>query len=154
MLWSTKHRYPGLFYLSERKKCFPRSEYRDFDFQNSFLQKKASAWIFWKKIHFLQNRDDCKPFSQKKILLHIFLCGFPLIPINRNTSILRKFKKAISKFKKNAITISFMKNLNFISTNSSSQFITIYLYYTYVIICFFRLFLDPFGYSARNKILV
>ena len=67
-------------------------------------------------------------------LLHIFLYSFVLIPINRSTSILRKFKKAISKFKKNAITISFTKNLNFISTNSSSQFITIYLYYIYVII--------------------
>lgn len=29
-----------------------------------------------------------------------------------------------------------MKNLNFISKNSSLQFITIYLYYIYVIICF------------------
>lgn len=47
-----------------------------------------------------------------------------------------------------------MKNLNFISANSSLQFITIYLYYIYVIICFFRLFLEPFEYSARNKILV
>ena len=74
-------------------------------------------------------------------LLHIFLCIFALIPINKNTSILRKFNKAISKFKKNAITISFIKNLNFISANSSLQFITIYLYYVYVIICFFGFFL-------------
>lgn len=90
-----------------------------------------------KKNTFFQNRDEWKPFSQKKmLLLHIFLCGFPLIPINRNTSILRKFKKAISKFKKKAITISSMKNLNFISTNSSLQLITIYSCYIYVIICF------------------
>lgn len=78
-------------------------------------------------------------FAKKMFLLHIFLCGFPLIPINRNTSILRKFKKkkkTISKFKKNAITISFMKNLNFISANSSLKSTTIYLYYIYVIICF------------------
>ena len=47
-----------------------------------------------------------------------------------------------------------MKNLNFISTNSSLQFITIYLYYIYVIICFFRFSLETFEYSARDKILV
>lgn len=93
-------------------------------------------------------------FAKKKFLLHIFLCSFALIPINRSTSILRKFKKkAISKFKKNAITISSMKNLNFFSTNSSLQFITIYLYYIYVIICFFRFSLETFGYSARIKSL-
>lgn len=34
-----------------------------------------------------------------------------------------------------------MKNLNFISTNSSLEFITIYLYYIYVIICFLGFFL-------------
>lgn len=34
-----------------------------------------------------------------------------------------------------------MKNLNFISTNSSLQFIIIYLYYNYVTICFFGFFL-------------
>lgn len=78
-------------------------------------------------------------------LLHISLRSFALIPINKITSILRKFKKkAISKLKKNAITISSMKNLNFISTNSSLQFITIYLYYIYVIICFFRFSLETF----------
>lgn len=33
-----------------------------------------------------------------------------------------------------------MKNLNFISTNSSLQFITIYLYYIYVIVCFLGFF--------------
>lgn len=46
-----------------------------------------------------------------------------------------------------------MKNLNFISANSSLQFITIYLYYIYVIICFFRFSLETFKYSARIKSL-
>ena len=94
-----------------------------------------------KKHIFFRTGTNENPFRKKMFLLHIFLCIFALIPINKNTSILRKFNKAISKFKKNAITISFIKNLNFISANSSLQFITIYLYYIYVIICFFGFFL-------------
>lgn len=104
--------------------------------------QKGVPFEYCKKIHFPRTYDEGKPFSQKKIfLLHIFLCSFALIPINKNTSILRKFKKAISKFKKNAIIISSMKNLNFISTNSSLEFTTIYLYYIYVIVCFLGFFL-------------
>lgn len=51
-------------------------------------------------------------------------------------------KKAISKFKKKRNNnIYYEKKLNFISTNSSLQFITIYLYYIYVINCFLGFFL-------------
>lgn len=46
-----------------------------------------------------------------------------------------------------------MKNLNFISTNSSLQFITIYLYYIYVIICFLGFFLILSDIRLRIKSL-
>lgn len=95
------------------------------------------------------------PFRKKTFLLHIILRSFALIPINKNTSILRKFKKkAISKFKKKRNNNIFYEKSKFYLYKLIFKFITIYLYYTYVIICFFRLFFDPFGYSARNKTLV
>lgn len=73
-------------------------------------------------------------------LLHIFLCSFALIPINKNTSILRKFKKAISKFKKTAITISFMKKTKFYL---NKLIFTIYNYIFILYLCYY-LFLGFF----------
>lgn len=140
MFWSTKHRYPRLFYLSERKRnVFCALNAVTLIFRIAFLQKKAFCLLNIPKNYiFFRTGTNENPFRKKKVfLLHIFLCSFVYIPINKNTSILRKFKKkTISKFKKNAITISFMKNLNFISANSSLQFITIYSCYIYVTICF------------------
>lgn len=65
------------------------------------------------------------------------------MPINRNTSILRKFS--------NATRISFMKNLNFISINSTTHFTIIYLYYIYVIICFLGFLLNLSDIRLRIK---
>lgn len=92
-------------------------------------------------------------FAKKMFLLHIFLCNFAYIPINKNTSILRKVKKAISKFKKRNNNIFYEKSKFYLS----KLIFTIYNYIFILYLCyylFFRLFLDPFGYSVRNKILV
>lgn len=87
-------------------------------------------------------------------LLHISLRSFALIPINKNTSILRKFKKAISKFKKKRNNNIFYEKSKFY-LNKLVFTIYNYIFILYLCYClFFRLFLDPFGYSARNKILV
>lgn len=79
-------------------------------------------------------------------LLHIFLCSFALIQINKNTSILRKFKKkAISKFKKNRNNNIFYEKSEFylnklIFTIYNDIFI-LYLCY-YLFLGFFLILLD------------
>lgn len=142
------------FYLSERKKCFPHFEYRDFDFSNSFFcKKKASAEYSEKNTFFLEPRRIKNPFSRKMFLLHIFLCSFALIPINKNTSILRKFKKAISKFKKNRNNNIFYEKSKFYL---SKLIFTICNYIFILYLCYYLFFLfslETFEYSARIKSL-
>lgn len=80
------------FTFLKEKKCFLRSEYRDFDFSNSFFCKKSFCLNILKKNYiFFRTGTNKKPFSKKMFLLHIFLCSFAYIPLNKNTSILRKF---------------------------------------------------------------
>ena len=81
-------------------------------------------------------------FAKKLFLLHIFLCSFAYIPINRSTSILRKFKKkAISKFKKKRNNNIFYEKSKFYL---NKLIFTIYNYIFILYLCyylFFRLFL-------------
>lgn len=78
-----------------------------------------------------------KPFSQNFVsFTYIFVKFFFNANKQKYIYSTQIQKKAISKSKKNRNNNTFMKNLNFIPTNSSLQFITIYLYYIYVIICF------------------
>lgn len=88
-----------------------------------------------------------KPFSQKKMfLLHIFLCSFVYIPINKNTSILRKFKKNRNN------NIFYEKSKFYLS----KLIFTIYNYIFILYLCYYLFFgfsLETFAYSARIKTL-
>lgn len=74
LLWSTKHRYHGLF-LPFRKKCFPHSEYRDFDFQNSFFCKKGFGLNILKKNTFSLEPGRMKTLFAKKCFFYIYFCA-------------------------------------------------------------------------------
>lgn len=109
-----------------------------------FAKKRLLLEYSEKKYIFSGTPTKESPFLQRELfLLHIFLYSFVLMPINRNTSILRKFS--------NATRISFMKNLNFISINSTTHFTIIYLYYIYVIICFLGFLLNLSDIRLRIK---
>ena len=119
------------------KRCFCTLNTGTFIYRIVFFRKKkASAWIFWKRIPFLRNSDEGKLFSQKELfLLHIFLYNFALIPINRNTSFLRKFG--------NTTTISSIKSkfyLNKLNYTTYNYIFILYLCY-YLFLGFFWTFL-------------
>lgn len=71
-------------------------------------------------------------FAKKTFLLHIILRSFALIPINKNTSILRKFKKAISKFKKRNNNIFYEKSKFYLN----KLIFTIYNYILVLYLCY------------------
>lgn len=78
-------------------------------------------------------------FAKKMFLLHIFFCSFALMPINRNTSILRKFLKAISKFKKKSNNNIFYEKSKFYL---SKIIFKIYNYIFILYLCYYLFFLD------------
>lgn len=108
-------------------------------FRIVFFAKKGFCRIFRKITFSLEPGRIKKPFRKKLLLLHIFLCSFAYIPINKNTSILRKFKKAISKFKKKLNNNIFYEKSKFYFNKLT---FIIYNYIFILYLCYYLFFLD------------
>ena len=124
-------------------------------FRIVFFAKKGFCRIFRKITFSLEPGRIKKPFRKKLLLLHIFLCSFAYIPLNKNTSILRKFLKAISKFKKkHNNNIFYAKSKFYLNKLIFTIYNYIFILYLCYYLFFFRFSLETFEYSVRNKILV